>query len=108
MKYLWPFAPTRATVDDIDHLGKPASQDDHVWAATNPQGLLKLRRTAQTDELKRDAEEALRVGECPSKSVASSNNSSFGRGELSLPVSPDNPLSSSRTSGDCRRSVPAA
>jgi len=83
-------------VDDIDHLGNRRLRTiDELAADEIRKGLLKLRRTAQERmSIKRDAESAPKVADLiNSKSVASSINFFFGRGELSQVVDQTNSLS---------------
>ena len=96
MKYMLALRDNEGEVDDIDHLGNRRLRTiDELGADEIRKGLLKLRRTAQERmSVKRDAEEAPRVADLiNSKSVASSINYFFGRGELSQVVDQTNALS---------------
>ena len=96
MKYMLALRNNEGEVDDIDHLGNRRLRTiDELGADEVRKGLLKLRRTAQERmSIKRDAEEAPRVADLiNSKSVASSINYFFGRGELSQVVDQTNALS---------------
>jgi DNA-directed RNA polymerase subunit beta len=96
MKYMLALRNNEGEVDDIDHLGNRRLRTiDELAADEIRKGLLKLRRTAQERmSIKRDAEEAPRVADLiNSKSVASSINYFFGRGELSQVVDQTNALS---------------
>jgi len=96
MKYLLALRNNEGEVDDIDHLGNRRLRTiDELAADEIRKGLLKLRRTAQERmSIKRDAEEPPRVADLiNSKSVASSINYFFGRGELSQVVDQTNALS---------------
>jgi DNA-directed RNA polymerase subunit beta len=96
MKYMLALRNNEGEVDDIDHLGNRRLRTiDELAADEIRKGLLKLRRTAQERmSIKRDAEEPPRVADLVnSKSVASSINYFFGRGELSQVVDQTNALS---------------
>jgi len=96
MKYMLALRNNEGEVDDIDHLGNRRLRTiDELAADETRKGLLKLRRTAQERmSIKRDAEVAPRVADLiNSKSVASSINYFFGRGELSQVVDQTNALS---------------
>ena len=96
MKYMLALRNNEGEVDDIDHLGNRRLRTiDELAADEVRKGLLKLRRTAQERmSIKRDAEEPPRVADLiNSKSVASSINYFFGRGELSQVVDQTNALS---------------
>jgi DNA-directed RNA polymerase subunit beta len=83
-------------IDDIDHLGNRRLRTiDELAADEIRKGLLKLRRTVQERmSMKRDSEEPLRIADLVnSKSVSSSINYFFGRGELSQVVDQTNALS---------------
>jgi len=85
-----------AQVDDIDHLGNRRLRTiDELAADEIRKGLLKLRRTVQERmSMKRDPEHTLRIADLVnSKSVSSSINYFFGRGELSQVVDQTNALS---------------
>ena len=96
MKYMLALRANEGEVDDIDHLGNRRLRTiDELAADEVRKGLLKLRRTAQERmSIKRDMEEAVKVADLVnSKSVASSINFFFGRGELSQVVDQTNALS---------------
>ncbi|GAJ05975.1 unnamed protein product, partial [marine sediment metagenome] len=100
MKYIMalrnPAMAGKAVVDDIDHLGNRRLRTiDELAAAEIRKGLLKLRKTIQERmSMKRDSEEAMRIADLVnSKSVSSSINYFFGRGELSQIVDQTNALS---------------
>jgi len=96
MKYMLALRNNEGEVDDIDHLGNRRLRTiDELAADEIRKGLLKLRRTAQERmSIKRDTQEAPRVADLiNSKSVASSINYFFGRGELSQVVDQTNALS---------------
>jgi len=96
MKYMLALRNNEGEVDDIDHLGNRRLRTiDELAADEVRKGLLKLRRTAQERmSIKRDSEEPPRVADLiNSKSVASSINFFFGRGELSQVVDQTNSLS---------------
>ncbi len=100
MKYIMalrnPGLDSMATVDDIDHLGNRRLRTIDELAATEiRKGLLKLRKTVQERiSAKRDSEEPLKIADLVnSKSVSSSINYFFGRGELSQIVDQTNALS---------------
>jgi DNA-directed RNA polymerase subunit beta len=96
MKYMLALRNNEGEIDDIDHLGNRRLRTiDELAADEIRKGLLKLRRTAQERmSIKRDSEEPPRVADLiNSKSVASSINFFFGRGELSQVVDQTNALS---------------
>ena len=96
MKYMLALRNNEGEIDDIDHLGNRRLRTiDELAADEIRKGLLKLRRTAQERmSIKRDAEEPPRIADLiNSKSVASSINFFFGRGELSQVVDQTNALS---------------
>ncbi|HSW01925.1 MAG TPA: DNA-directed RNA polymerase subunit beta [Sedimentisphaerales bacterium] len=96
MKYMLALRDNEGEIDDIDHLGNRRLRTiDELAADEIRKGLLKLRRTAQERmSIKRDSEEPPRVADLiNSKSVASSINFFFGRGELSQVVDQTNALS---------------
>jgi len=83
-------------IDDIDHLGNRRLRTiDELASDEIRKGLLKLRKTVQERMgLKRDVDEAVRIADLVnSKSVSSSINYFFGRGELSQIVDQTNALS---------------
>ncbi len=96
MKYIMALRNNEGQVDDIDHLGNRRLRTiDELASDEIRKGLLKLRRTVQERmSMKRDAEEPPRIADLVnSKSVSSSINYFFGRGELSQVVDQTNALS---------------
>ncbi len=96
MKYIAALRNNEGEVDDIDHLGNRRLRTiDELAADEIRKGLLKLRKTVQERmSMKRDAEEPPRIADLVnSKSVSSSINYFFGRGELSQVVDQTNALS---------------
>ncbi|MBN2137003.1 MAG: DNA-directed RNA polymerase subunit beta [Sedimentisphaerales bacterium] len=96
MRYIAALRNNEGIVDDIDHLGNRRLRTiDELAADEIRKGLLKLRKTVQERmSMKRDAEEAPRIADLVnSKSVSSSINYFFGRGELSQVVDQTNALS---------------
>ncbi|MHC4911967.1 MAG: DNA-directed RNA polymerase subunit beta, partial [Planctomycetota bacterium] len=82
--------------DDIDHLGNRRLRTiDELASDEIRKGLLKLRKTVQERmSMKRDIDESMRIADLVnSKSVSSSINYFFGRGELSQIVDQTNALS---------------
>jgi DNA-directed RNA polymerase subunit beta len=96
MKYIMALRNNEGEVDDIDHLGNRRLRTiDELAADEIRKGLLKLRRTVQERmSMRRDSEEPMRIADLVnSKSVSSSINYFFGRGELSQVVDQTNALS---------------
>jgi len=96
MKYIIGLRNNQGQVDDIDHLGNRRLRTiDELASDEIRKGLLKLRKTVQERmSMKRDAEELPRIADLVnSKSVSSSINYFFGRGELSQVVDQTNALS---------------
>jgi len=96
MKYIAALRNNEGAVDDIDHLGNRRLRTIEELAADEiRKGLLKLRKTVQERmSMRRDAEELPRIADLVnSKSVSSSINYFFGRGELSQVVDQTNALS---------------
>jgi DNA-directed RNA polymerase subunit beta len=96
MKYITALRNNEGEVDDIDHLGNRRLRTiDELAADEIRKGLLKLRRTVQERmSMKREVEDAVRIADLiNSKSVSSSINYFFGRGELSQVVDQTNALS---------------
>jgi DNA-directed RNA polymerase subunit beta len=96
MKYIVALRNNEGEVDDIDHLGNRRLRTIEELASDEiRKGLLKLRKTVQERmSMKRDSEEPVRIADLVnSKSVASSINYFFGRGELSQVVDQTNALS---------------
>jgi len=82
-------------IDDIDHLGNRRLRTiDELAADEMRKGFLKLRRTVQERMSMKDPEALGRIAELVnSKSISSSIEFFFGRGELSQVVDQTNPLS---------------
>ena len=82
-------------VDDIDHLGNRRLRTiDELAADEVRKGLLKLRRTVQERMSMKDTDSVIRIADLVnSKSVSSSIEYFFGRGELSQVVDQTNALS---------------
>jgi DNA-directed RNA polymerase subunit beta len=96
MKYIVALRDNKGGVDDIDHLGNRRLRTIEELASDEiRKGLLKLRKTVQERmSMRRDAEESVRIADLVnSKSVSSSINYFFGRGELSQVVDQTNALS---------------
>ena len=96
MKYIIALRNNEGEVDDIDHLGNRKLRTiDELAADEIRKGLLKLRKTVQERmSMKREGMEPLRIADLVnSKSVSSSINYFFGRGELSQIVDQTNALS---------------
>jgi DNA-directed RNA polymerase subunit beta len=96
MKYILALRNNEGEVDDIDHLGNRRLRTiDELAGAEIRKGLLKLRKTVQERmSTMKDSEQPLRIADLVnSKSVSSSINFFFGRGELSQIVDQTNALS---------------
>jgi len=96
MKYVVALRNNEGNIDDIDHLGNRRLRTiDELASDEIRKGLLKLRKTVQERmSMRRDSEEAIRIADLVnSKSVSSSINYFFGRGELSQVVDQTNALS---------------
>jgi DNA-directed RNA polymerase subunit beta len=96
MKYIVGLRNNEGVVDDIDHLGNRRLRTIEELAGDEiRKGLLKLRKTVQERmSMRRDSEEPIRIADIVnSKSVSSSINYFFGRGELSQVVDQTNALS---------------
>ena len=97
MKYIMALRNNEGQVDDIDHLGNRRLRTIQELASDEVRkGLLKLRKTVQERmSLKpRTEDEPVRIADLVnSKSVSSSINYFFGRGELSQVVDQTNALS---------------
>jgi len=96
MKYIIALRNNEGVIDDIDHLGNRRLRTlDELVSDEIRKGLLKLRKTVQERmSLRRDVDELLRIADLVnSKSVSSSINYFFGRGELSQIVDQTNALS---------------
>ncbi|MHC4734305.1 MAG: DNA-directed RNA polymerase subunit beta, partial [Planctomycetota bacterium] len=96
MKYIVALRNNEGEIDDIDHLGNRRLRTIEELAGDEiRKGLLKLRKTVQERmSMKRDVDESARIADLVnSKSVSSSINYFFGRGELSQVVDQTNALS---------------
>jgi len=96
MKYIIALRNNEGEVDDIDHLGNRRLRTiDELAGAEIRKGLLKLRKTVQERmSTVKEGEEPLRIADLVNtKSVSSSINYFFGRGELSQIVDQTNALS---------------
>jgi len=96
MKYIMALRNNEGQIDDIDHLGNRRLRTiDELASDEIRKGLLKLRKTVQERMgIKRDVDEPPRIADLVnSKSVSSSVNYFFGRGELSQVVDQTNALS---------------
>ncbi len=96
MKYIMALRTIEGEIDDIDHLGNRRLRTiDELAGDEIRKGLLKLRKTVQERMgLKREIDDSLRIADLVnSKSVSSSINYFFGRGELSQIVDQTNSLS---------------
>jgi len=96
MRYIVALRNNEGELDDIDHLGNRRLRTiDELASDEIRKGLLKLRKTVQERmSARRDDEEPLRIADLiNSKSVSSSINYFFGRGELSQVVDQTNALS---------------
>jgi DNA-directed RNA polymerase subunit beta len=95
LKYIVTLRDGGGYVDDIDHLGNRRLRTiDELAADEMRKGFLKLRRSVQERMSIKDMDELGRIAELiNSKSVTSSIDFFFGRGELSQVVDQTNPLS---------------
>jgi len=96
MKYIIALRGNKGQVDDIDHLGNRRLRTiDELAADEIRKGLLKLRKTVQERmSMKRNSDTPPKIADLVnSKSVSSSINYFFGRGELSQIVDQTNALS---------------
>ncbi|NLW82903.1 MAG: DNA-directed RNA polymerase subunit beta [Phycisphaerae bacterium] len=95
MKYILGLRNGIGEIDDIDHLGNRRLRTiDELAAGEVRKGLLKLRRTVQERMSMKSPEELGRIADLVnSKSVSSSIEFFFGRGELSQVVDQTNALS---------------
>ncbi len=95
MKYVLNLRNNQGEVDDIDHLGnRRLRRIDELASAEVRKGLLKLRRTVQERMSMKSPEDVTRIADLVnSKSVSSSIDFFFGRGELSQVVDQTNALS---------------
>src|SRR5277367_6390188 len=95
LKYMFKLRAGEGYVDDIDHLGNRRLRTIEELAAEElRKGFLKLKRTVQERMSLKDPNELGRIAEIVnSKSISSSIDFFFGRGELSQVVDQTNPLS---------------
>jgi DNA-directed RNA polymerase subunit beta len=96
VKYIIGLRNNEGEVDDIDHLGNRRLRTiDELAGGEIRKGLLKLRKTVQERmSTMKEGEQPLRIADLVnSKSVSSSINFFFGRGELSQIVDQTNALS---------------
>ncbi|HOL88328.1 MAG TPA: DNA-directed RNA polymerase subunit beta [Anaerohalosphaeraceae bacterium] len=95
IRYILALRSNQGQVDDIDHLGNRRLRTiDELAASEIRKGLLKLRRTVQERMSMKSPEEIERIADLVnSKSVSSSVEFFFGRGELSQVVDQTNALS---------------
>ncbi|KPK77420.1 MAG: DNA-directed RNA polymerase subunit beta [Phycisphaerae bacterium SM23_30] len=95
LKYLVALRNGEGHVDDIDHLGNRRLRTiDELSIDELRKGFLKLRRSVQERMSIKDPEQLGRIAELVnSKSISSSIDFFFGRGELSQVVDQTNPLS---------------
>jgi DNA-directed RNA polymerase subunit beta len=96
MKYILGLRNGQGGTDDIDHLGNRRLRTiDELAGGEIRKGLLKLRKTVQERmSMNKDSEQPMRIADLVnSKSVSSSINFFFGRGELSQIVDQTNALS---------------
>ncbi|MBN2376128.1 MAG: DNA-directed RNA polymerase subunit beta [Sedimentisphaerales bacterium] len=95
MKYLLALRNGEGEIDDIDHLGNRRLRTiDELAVDELRKGFLKLRRAVQERMSMKDPDQLARIAELVnSKSISSSIDFFFGRGELSQVVDQTNPLS---------------
>jgi len=95
MLYIVGLRNNEGVIDDIDHLGNRRLRTiDELAADEVRKGLLKLRRTVQERMSMKSPEDINRIADLVnSKSVSSSIDYFFGRGELSQVVDQTNALS---------------
>ena len=96
VNYIIGLRNNKGEVDDIDHLGNRRLRTiDELAGGEIRKGLLKLRKTVQERmSMMKEGEQPLRIADLVnSKSVSSSINFFFGRGELSQIVDQTNALS---------------
>ncbi len=95
LKYIVRLRDGQGMVDDIDHLGNRRLRTiDELATEELRKGFLKLRRTVQERMSIKDPNEVTKIAELVnSKSISSSIDYFFGRGELSQVVDQQNPLS---------------
>src|SRR5207237_531872 len=94
LKYMFKLRSGEGYVDDIDYLGNRRLRTiDELAAEEMRKGFLKLKRTVQERMSLKDPNELGRIAELVnSKSISSSIDFFFGRGELSQVVDQTNPL----------------
>jgi DNA-directed RNA polymerase subunit beta len=95
IKYIIGLRNSQGVIDDIDHLGNRRLRTiDELAADEIRKGLLKLRRTVQERMSMKEPGQIERIADLVnSKSVSSSIEYFFGRGELSQVVDQTNALS---------------
>src|SRR4051812_11725128 len=95
LKYMFKLRSGEGYVDDIDHLGNRRLRTiDELASEELRKGFLKLKRTVQERMSLKDPKELGKIAELVnSKSISSSIDFFFGRGELSQVVDQTNPLS---------------
>src|SRR5438874_6202719 len=95
LRYMFKLRSGEGYVDDIDHLGNRRLRTiDELASEELRKGFLKLKRTVQERMSLKDPNELGRIAELVnSKSISSSIDFFFGRGELSQVVDQTNPLS---------------
>jgi DNA-directed RNA polymerase subunit beta len=95
MQYIVGLRNNEGATDDIDHLGNRRLRTiDELAASEIRKGLLKLRRTVQERMSMKGPDDVSRIADLMnSKSVSSSIDYFFGRGELSQVVDQTNALS---------------
>jgi len=95
LKYIMKLRTGEGTVDDIDHLGNRRLRTiDELATEEIRKGFLKLRRTVQERMSLKDPTELKKISDLiNSKSVSSSIDFFYSRGELSQVVDQQNPLS---------------
>ena len=95
LKYILNLRAGEGVVDDIDHLGNRRLRTiDELATDELRKGFLKLRRTVQERMSLKNPDELTKIAELVnSKSISSSIDYFFGRGELSQVVDTQNPLS---------------
>ena len=95
MKYIVKLRNNQGVIDDIDHLGNRRLRTiDELASDEIRKGLLKLRRTVQERMSMKEPQQVIRIADLiNSKSVSSSIEYFFGRGELSQVVDQTNALS---------------
>src|SRR5271155_3735561 len=95
LKYMFKLRSGEGYIDDIDHLGNRRLRTiDELAGEELRKGFLKLKRTVQERMSLKDPNELGRIAEIVnSKSISSSIDFFFGRGELSQVVDQTNPLS---------------